>query len=141
MKSFKREYIMMLMIVLLVSSSDALFSRKRVRMRISNGVKDNRVLNLLCRSGDDDFGVKTLMYQQFFEFSFKPNILGRTVFNCEFANDKLHVDKIDVYGGRRDGLKCHACFWEFQEKGLCLGETSNGPFNDCRVLWNDTSTY
>ncbi|XP_050236207.2 S-protein homolog 29-like [Mercurialis annua] len=143
MKSFKREYIVILMFVLLVSSSDAL-GRKRVTMRISNEVETTNPLNLHCKSGDNDFGGKVLKYKQYFEFSFKPNIFGKTVFRCDFVlNDYVYMNKleslnqtnIDVYGGRSDGLKCRACFWAFREKGLCLGPNSTGPFYDCRVIW------
>ncbi|XP_050203337.1 S-protein homolog 29-like [Mercurialis annua] len=142
MKSFKREYVVLLMFVLLVSSSDSLFGPDRVTVRIYTGAKSKvHLLNLHCRSGDNDFGNKALKPKEFFEFSFKPNVFGRTAFYCDFQFDNFHISKVDVYGGKRD-LHCTACYWQFQEKGLCFNhKPSGGNFTDCRVEWNVHSQH
>ncbi|XP_050213675.1 S-protein homolog 5-like [Mercurialis annua] len=142
MKYFKKECIVLLMFMFLLSSSDVL-GRKRVRVIIINGVNSDNPLSLHCKSGDDDFGGKVLEYNQSFQFSFRPNIFGKTVFRCNFqVNNILWADKYynlnqttDVYGGKTDGLKCGSCYWEINQMGLCLGKAFTGPFDYCRYKW------
>ena len=73
---------MMFLVVLILSSTTTTVAGM-THIRIMNELSPE-YLNLTahCKSKDNDIGIQEISYGEFFEFSFKPNIWGTTLFFC-----------------------------------------------------------
>uniref|UniRef100_A0A7N0U5W9 S-protein homolog n=1 Tax=Kalanchoe fedtschenkoi TaxID=63787 RepID=A0A7N0U5W9_KALFE len=99
----------------------------------------NNIINgakIHCKSKDDDLGIHSLAYGQTYNFSFKPQWFGRTLFFCAVIwNGKL--EWFDAYIQKRDyqrclHSKCH-CPWKLTPQGPCFSD-------DC-VPWNKNNFH
>lgn len=104
-----------------LSSQSSFFSIPRVHARVINRLGPNSSLTVHCQSGDDDLGVHVLLFNEFFEWTFKPNALVfATLFFCKIQwNDKLL--SFDAYKEKRDLYDCGKyCYWAVTPKGPCM---------------------
>nr|AFK43132.1 unknown [Lotus japonicus] len=101
----------------------------KVHVRVTNYLEGELDLTLHCKSKDDDLGVKVLHQDQFYEFSFRPNFWGTTLFHCSFQWQ--HVTKrFDIFKDHRD-YDGYFFYWTIQQDGPCVFDKPNGflPLN------------
>lgn len=112
MALFTRKYL--LVFVLMLLSLHNIFG---VRVVIVNELSDKLDLTVHCKSKDDDLGVQLLHHDKSFEFNFKNNIFGSTLFFCSFQwNGAFHW--FDIYKDSRDS--CDGCKWVINNDGPCF---------------------
>lgn len=98
---------------------------EKTHVRVTNVIGEGSVLDSHCKSKDDDFGIHVLLNQQFFEWSFYPNLFPHnTLYFCKMKwGDKLL--SFDAYKESRDingcGLKCN---WNVTTTGVCMVKDS-----------------
>ena len=107
----------------------------RITISIINDLQpDKSNLTVHCKSGDDDLGTHALVFNQSFEWSFRPNVLGTTLFFCGLGwRDAFGV--FDMYRYKRDkkrGCK-HYCYWEVAVDEI-YGFNDDG-INDIIFFW------
>ncbi|XP_038698049.1 S-protein homolog 5-like [Tripterygium wilfordii] len=92
------------MTLLLVTVCDARFPiPKKVTTHINNDLGPGIDLTLHCKSKEDDLGEHVLQYHdQGYEFRFRPNIWGSTLFFCSFSWQGGPIHWFDIYDYRRD---------------------------------------
>ena len=112
------------------------FIPKKVDIRITNDLgDDSTLLNLHCKSKDDDLGIQTLEPHFFFEFGFKPNFWSTTLFFCTFWwGNESH--SFDIYEQNRDIERCSdMCWWRVGKAGPCLLNNKVKRYTYCEN-WN-----
>ncbi|KAE9598030.1 putative plant self-incompatibility S1 [Lupinus albus] len=121
----------LLLLVSLMGMSEGIngyFSYRHVY--IKNGLSNGTVLTYHCKSKDNDFGVKTLNYDEEFKFQFKPDFFGDTLFFCGFTWDgKLHW--FDIYSFLRDDVYCHDCYWSIKPNHPCRFNSTTRNYEIC----------
>ncbi|MDV3200570.1 MAG: self-incompatibility S1 family protein [Pigeon pea little leaf phytoplasma] len=85
---------------------------------IQNVLEGNDDLTAHCRSNDDDIGVKLVKYQDAFEFRFRANLFGGTLFYCRFEWNGA-CQWFNIYDEQRDLGKCERCNWHITKNGPC----------------------
>lgn len=95
---------------------------KKYFVRVINDLGASRVLQFHCMSKDDDLGLRTLPSIGEFEFKFRINFSGSTLFSCDFTYLNHHVT-FDAFRADEDFLKtCSGvhCIWEARPDGIYL---------------------
>lgn len=87
-----------------------------------------------CKSKNDDLGEHQLAYQASYEFRFRPNLFGKTLFFCRFELGQ-ETRHFDVYVESRDKDRCMTCRWLIGSDGLCLFNPNTALFDICSN-WN-----
>ena len=86
MSPFHQKVIMLCVLILL-----SVYSVVGTHEKIINCLEGNLDLIVDCKSKDDDLGVQLLHHDKTFEFNFKNNIFGSTLFFCSFQwNGAFH---------------------------------------------------
>ncbi|KAE9593554.1 putative plant self-incompatibility S1 [Lupinus albus] len=113
----------------ILSEGKIVFSPVR-HVHIRNNLGDGINLQVHCKSGDDDLGIHNVTYDEEYQFQFRENIFGTTLFFCGLVwNGKLHY--IDAYDHDRDNKRCGPnCFWAIDTNQACLFNFHTG-FKDC----------
>ncbi|KAF5471121.1 hypothetical protein F2P56_011584 [Juglans regia] len=116
--------LMLLQLVFFVTTFDMVAGRNKVHVRISNELDVGIDLKLHCKSGDNDLGEHLLHYNNsYYEFSFRPAVLGGTLFHCRFqwnVDDCTALHRFDIYDARRDSVRCSECYWKVHLNGPCM---------------------
>ncbi|EOA18187.1 hypothetical protein CARUB_v10006666mg [Capsella rubella] len=86
---------------------------------VTNDIGPGIVLNLHCKSRDDDLGVQALQPGQQFQWKFRENLIKSTEFycNCGWNNQLKHFTAWTSY--EEEGT-CLKCFWSIRADGPCL---------------------
>ena len=108
------EFLLMLLFLSLTRCSAGLFSK--VHVKITNDLGLGLVLNLHCKSRDDDLGTHVLLVHGLFQFSFRPNVIWTTIFASNFRW-KSGYQVLDINNHNRDS--CTNCTWNILPKGPC----------------------
>lgn len=109
-----------------------IFYRHKVNLRIINEVGEGAIINFHCKSKDDDLGHYVLAPHQYFQFQFRPNLWGTTIFYCLFWwGNQTHW--FDIYKESRDDRRCdEECWWKVGKSGACLKDYFNATtYNLC----------
>lgn len=124
-----------LLLVLLICFCEGSIIPKMVHVRIINNIGNGSQLNFHCKSHDDDLGQHQLAPNEFWEFSFRPNFMGGTLYFCRFwwkAGDEW----FDIYDYSRDGDRCtKQCWWTINQTGPCLYNSHVQRYTLCED-WN-----
>ncbi|KAL6189325.1 hypothetical protein ACLB2K_040714 [Fragaria x ananassa] len=96
------------------------FSRVHVTVENDLGMlgSDHLVLKAHCRSKDDDLGVRNLPPHASFKFSFRPHVIFKTVFTCDFDWPNNVHHQFDIYNYDRDD--CRNCSWIITPNTPCM---------------------
>ncbi|KAF7846978.1 hypothetical protein BT93_L3519 [Corymbia citriodora subsp. variegata] len=96
---------------------------KESLFQIFNNLPGGVPLTVHCKSKDDDLGFKEIPTNGTWEFRFKGNFWGTTLFFCSFKwSDQFHY--YDIYVEKRDFYRCRTlCQWYVQPTGPCLQKT------------------
>ncbi|KAE9593705.1 putative plant self-incompatibility S1 [Lupinus albus] len=112
-------------ILVLISNLTILSEGKLVffpvrHVHIKNNLGDGINLQVHCKSGDDDLGIHNVTYGGDYQFHFRVNAFGTTLFFCGLVWDaKLHY--LNAYIHQRDKERCAPdCFWTVDKNQSCL---------------------
>lgn len=131
--------ISVLLLAYLLHSCDGFALTFQADVKIINDFNDGTILNLHCKSKDDDLGQHALTVGQFFEFKFHPMFLGSTLFFCRFWwGRESHY--FDIYVEKRDYNTCDECTWKIHPTGPCRYHEKTKAFDDC-YPWNKPGMY
>lgn len=87
-------------------------------------------LNVHCASKDDDIGFHNILPGSWWEFSFLPNLLGNTLFACDFKSSRYPLKHINVYEGANyfdNSCLCRTCIWTVTPNGFdCNNQYKTG---------------
>ncbi|XWS47085.1 hypothetical protein CRYUN_Cryun14cG0123100 [Craigia yunnanensis] len=101
-----------------------------------NGMSHNKVLFLHCKSGNNDLGIHNLTVGTEFNWKFKPQVFGKTLFWCYMASNNVHAS-FNVFW-RDDVLfyKCNYknCFWIAKDDGVYLKNIPEN-YDELRHKW------
>ncbi|PIA62067.1 hypothetical protein AQUCO_00200210v1 [Aquilegia coerulea] len=95
----------------------------RVRVYVNNLIAPNKMMDIHCKSKDDDLQLQTLAYGQNQTWSFKVNFWGTTLFWCGMGwkddTGRYLQGSFKIYEYMRDYSKCDGiCVWNAQKDGL-----------------------
>ncbi|ONI26967.1 hypothetical protein PRUPE_1G059100 [Prunus persica] len=109
---------MALLVVLLITTTEADIQFPTTKtVRLTNSLASYVDMKVHCKSGAHDLGEQIVHPTESYEFSFKTNFLGTTLFFCSFQwGNEFHY--FDVYKNGRD--ECSKCFWTIVEAGPCF---------------------
>lgn len=138
MGSFSKNIFFMLILFVLLSitsccETDA-FLLHKVHVNITNEIGPGIDLKLHCKSKKDDLHQQVLVYEDYFDFRFRPNFWGTTQYFCSFAwKDVLR--RFDIFIFTRDFKKCpgYNCEWIIKEGGPCRFNGVTKKFDICFV--------
>ncbi|KAK8614886.1 hypothetical protein V6N13_068675 [Hibiscus sabdariffa] len=89
-----------------------------------NGLSSNKILLIHCKSGDDDLGERNLTAGNEFQWKFKTNLFGTTLFWCFWASRSDHVHaKFKVFWDNVPLFyRCNwkTCIWIAKDDGLYI---------------------
>ena len=87
---------------------------------ITNNLGSNLDLVVHCKSKNDDLGAHLLHNGETYNFGFKPNIFGTTLFFCRFQWSPNDVHWFDIYdAGGGTSSECTTCVWSVIPAGPC----------------------
>ncbi|KAI3923685.1 hypothetical protein MKW98_011315 [Papaver atlanticum] len=104
-----------------VQEKDGIYRTNHVN--VSNEISQSVILNINCRSIQDDLGRHALSYQQNIHWHFKMDLLGTTLFWCDMwwndASGKLISGEYDLYDFGRDYKRCqNYCHYPIRRDGV-----------------------
>uniref|UniRef100_A0A7N0TAP4 S-protein homolog n=1 Tax=Kalanchoe fedtschenkoi TaxID=63787 RepID=A0A7N0TAP4_KALFE len=103
------------------NSCDFFFPKMTVYIKHSMG--DGVLVDVHCKSKDDDLGNQPLAQGQWYRFSFRPNLGDTTLFWCDVSWDGRR-QVFDAYHQKTTYGKCHDvgcdCPWELTPNGPCF---------------------
>lgn len=95
----------------------------KTTVTILNQLAIDEQLTLHCKSGDDDLGTHVIQYGQEYQFKFRPNLFGSTLYFCGMSwsgGSKV----FDVYKFIRDKRRCCGdVHWDVQKSGMSSPST------------------
>lgn len=135
MFSFHRYLFLFVLFAFLICFGDGFFLDPKVDLRIINDMGNGLVLNVHCKSKDDDLGIHNIAPNQYYEFRFRPSYWFVTLFYCEFWwGSESHW--FDIYVQKRDHDRCDKeCWWKVSTVGPCLLDKRVQKYTLCEN-WN-----
>ena len=124
----------LLSLALLFMASEAGFLLHKADIIICNDLNPDLDLTIHCKSKDSDLGIQRLAYVEDFEFKFRPNVWGTTLYYCSMQwNGTSHW--FDIYVQNRDSPLCNRCLWKIRPKGPCMFNYKTSKYDIC-YPWN-----
>ncbi|EYU43812.1 hypothetical protein MIMGU_mgv1a024379mg [Erythranthe guttata] len=90
---------------------------RKTTVRVYNNLGENINLNLRCKSKDNDFGPHLLQNGDHFQWKFRPNFWGTTLFSCNMQWKNV-TGGFNIYEDARDSDRCVNCVWRVTEDGV-----------------------
>ncbi|KAL7181501.1 hypothetical protein ACSBR1_040402 [Camellia fascicularis] len=108
---------------------------EKVHVYLTNQLQPGKILNVHCKSKDDDLGPHQLSFNQTYEWTFHNNFFDTTLFWCKMGWQKTPNMQVsgsfNIYKGHRDETRCgKRCPWLIEETGLY-------SFNDDLGFWEN----
>ncbi|GFS40551.1 hypothetical protein Acr_17g0009890 [Actinidia rufa] len=94
-------------------------------VHIVNGITPkpgSPILQFHCQSNDDDLGVKFPKPGEDFNWSFRENLIGSTLFFCSFSRGQQSAS-FDVFNHDLDD-QCKQCYWLVKEDGFYFSDST-----------------
>jgi hypothetical protein len=106
--------------------------RKRAHVEIFNDLDGGLDLTVHCKSADVDLGVHVIKSpNDFYEFDFRPNVWGTTLYFCGFQWNGSELKWFDIYDFDRDNHRCSDCFWKIRPDGACQLNYDTNEYDLC----------
>ncbi|XP_028773432.1 S-protein homolog 2-like [Neltuma alba] len=134
---FPRAVTILILIVGATTRSEAGIAIPKRTVRMTNDLGGGLDLTVHCKQKDEDLGVHLLHPNETYEFTFRPNFWGTTLYFCGFSwPGVLHW--FNIFTMKRDFKKCFTCIWQIRQDKPCrLGKKSH-VFDDC-YNWSSSS--
>ncbi|KAK8614890.1 hypothetical protein V6N13_068679 [Hibiscus sabdariffa] len=91
-------------------------------VHVVNGLSNNKILFVHCKSDDDDLGEHNLPVGSETQWHFKLNLVGSTLFWCYMASESDYIfAKFNVFWEDRDRFyRCNddSCIWTAKDDGI-----------------------
>ncbi|KAK9123259.1 hypothetical protein Sjap_012861 [Stephania japonica] len=90
-------------------------------VHITNNISSSPILNVHCKSGDNDLGPQTVRHNQEYNFSFHANIPLTTLFWCGVnwnGGNVINSKIFDIYSTKICWIKYSDCRWYASTDGL-----------------------
>ncbi|KAL9668698.1 hypothetical protein QQ045_006236 [Rhodiola kirilowii] len=92
------------------------------------------IVDVHCKSKDDDLGVRHLPEGQYFRFGFGPHVVKNTLFWCDVSwNGRKQV--FNAYKDPESYWDCHGvgceCPWNLTPNGPCFFNVKTQQFDKC----------
>ncbi|TYI70620.1 hypothetical protein E1A91_D08G234100v1 [Gossypium mustelinum] len=115
---------------------------KTWHVNVTNGMSNNKILFLHCKSAQNDLGIQNLIVGNYSTWKFRPRIFGKTLFWCYMASDNSHA-AFDVYW--EDENFFYRCNWKFcdwiaKDNGIYLKNIPKG-YDEFRHKWEPGRLY
>ncbi|KAG7634500.1 Plant self-incompatibility S1 [Arabidopsis suecica] len=100
------------------SGADGFLPLAKKHVVIRNVVKNREILNVHCRSSEDDFGLKHISWNGAWGFRFYVNFFKTTKFRCHFTWHNGGSHYFYIFKASRDDSPvgelpiCKECIWE-----------------------------
>ena len=100
---------------------ESFIQNPNTRVKITNALTSKNQLTVHCKSCDDDLGVHKLTPWASYDFSFRPNLWGTTLFYCffqwpsSFYYFNVYIEKRDI-----DNCESSLCSCHVSEKNVCM---------------------
>lgn len=119
------------------NASTAELFQPYVRVQVFNKLPEESELTIHCKSKENDLGRQVIKARGFYDFSFRPNFFGGTLFFCGVTWNKNNTEiEPDIYVQKRDTERCLTrCAWDVNAKGL-LGYREDNGENDITYEWS-----
>uniref|UniRef100_A0A7N0TBC1 S-protein homolog n=1 Tax=Kalanchoe fedtschenkoi TaxID=63787 RepID=A0A7N0TBC1_KALFE len=116
-------------------SNDCDFFFPKMTVYIKHSMGQGVMLDLHCKSKDDDLGNQRLANGQWYRFSFRPNVGGTTLFWCDVSwNGRSQV--FNAYREKDTYWKCHDvgcdCPWNLTPDGPCFFNPKTEKYDMCQ---------
>ncbi|XP_060971686.1 S-protein homolog 6-like [Cannabis sativa] len=90
----------------------------KTTVKIFNNLKDGVQLTVHCKSADDDLGAHVVANNGEYEFKFRINFAGTTLYNCGLTWIGA-TGSFDLFKASRDSLRCaNTCVWRAHNDGV-----------------------
>ena len=87
-------------------------------VQIFNNLDNQNQLTVHCKSKDDDLGAHVLLNNQYYEFKFRINFGGTTLYFCGLTWVG-GTGSYDLFRASRDSLRCASkCVWRARNDGI-----------------------
>ncbi|KAJ4846683.1 hypothetical protein Tsubulata_049343, partial [Turnera subulata] len=121
------------------------FLSRRYHVRIVNNLNSN-ILDLHCKSGDNDLREQDISKNSDFGFSFCKNYWGTTLFWCNFNWGDNHGGGYHIWWDKQEGYtECpcphYHCIWSARDDGLYLKETTISTNKKCPRMMSSVSLF
>jgi hypothetical protein len=103
---------------------------KPVTVQILNALSNGLELTLDCRSKNDYLGVHKLKHYEDFEFKFRPNFWGSTLYYCRFEW-KNNDHTVTVFNYRDEFNLCRQCYVKITDKQMCKFNYDTNKYDRC----------
>ncbi|XP_002521147.2 S-protein homolog 74 [Ricinus communis] len=104
------------------SNSCKLF--RKFHVHVVNGLSRNKILQIHCKSADNDLGAHSLAKGREFSWSFRINFILTTLYWCHMApDDHSHVDLKVFWDSQYLFERCggaQQCIWTAKDDGVYL---------------------
>ncbi|KAF4372882.1 S-protein homolog 24-like [Cannabis sativa] len=129
MEFVKKAFIITLLVIISSSSSAVTSANNNdekiggifvwpTRVQIFNNLNDEVQLTVHCRSGDDDLGAHVLASNQEYEFKFRINFTGTTLYSCSLTWIG-GTGSYQLFKASRDSDRCASkCVWRAHNDGI-----------------------
>lgn len=97
---------------------------RRVQVHVINRLPDGIPMTLHCHSHDNDLGQSILEEDDEFNWSFRVNLWGTTLFYCDvqWDSDDSIWNHFNAYDADRDYRRCRSeCWWMISQEQLLYG--------------------
>ncbi|OVA18533.1 Plant self-incompatibility S1 [Macleaya cordata] len=99
------------------------FYWRKIHVHVENDITPNKMMELHCKSKDDDLGLRSLEYKESFSWKFKINFSKTTLFFCYMGwngtDGKLVQGSFEIYSAKRDRTRCGTqCYWSARKDGV-----------------------
>ncbi|KAG7608270.1 Plant self-incompatibility S1 [Arabidopsis suecica] len=83
-------------------------------------VKNNNdyLLEIHCKSKDDDLGFHILKEGELYGWKFHVNFQNSTLYFCGFSQGQDNKGVFDIYRAERDFYRCRNCTWDAKKDSL-----------------------
>ncbi|EXB54797.1 hypothetical protein L484_019929 [Morus notabilis] len=116
------------------SEPDNIFEPPRTTVRIYNNLEDGTQLSVHCKSKDDDLGPHNLANSQSYDWKFRVNYMGTTLFFCGLTSLEA-TGTFTIFDAERDEARCQTnCNWRVKRDGV-HGYTEAKGIEDIFFPW------
>ncbi|XP_054805874.1 S-protein homolog 2-like [Prosopis cineraria] len=123
--------VIILMVVGAAPRGEAAFKIPRRTVNMANDLGRGLDLTVHCKQKGEDLGEHLLHPNETYEFTFRPNFWGTTLYFCRFYWTGAS-NWLVVFSMQRDHDKCPVgCFWKIRQDKASRLSIKSHAFDDC----------
>uniref|UniRef100_A0A7N0USF3 S-protein homolog n=1 Tax=Kalanchoe fedtschenkoi TaxID=63787 RepID=A0A7N0USF3_KALFE len=108
----------------------------RTNVKVTNVLGRGTDLAIYCRDKKHDLGKQVVKFGESWEFRFKPDFWGTTLYHCTLQWD-YEFKYFNIYVEVRDVPRCHReCWWHIRKDIACLMNWDTWQYDQCQDYVN-----